>query len=127
MEVLRVGTVLKVLGTLQFFRTAFKGVVFAQLQLVDARWVDVKTDGDALFAEFDGQGETYIAEANDGDGFVLQVHGGFWEIFRAYKKFFEIEFLSCTVELISATLANANCPKRMHDAHQTTFFFSASA
>jgi hypothetical protein len=45
------------------------------LQLGYARWVDVKPERVAVFAKFNGQRQADVAQANDGDCFVLQVHG----------------------------------------------------
>jgi hypothetical protein len=49
-------------------------VVLAGLQLRDAAGVDVKTHGAALFAKFNSQRQTNVAQTQDGDGFVLKIH-----------------------------------------------------
>jgi hypothetical protein len=75
LQVLQVGAVAQLPCGLQVFGAAFQRVVFAGLQLVDARLVDVKTDGGAVFAKLYCEWQAHIAQADDGDGFVLQVHG----------------------------------------------------
>jgi hypothetical protein len=60
---------------LQLFGAAFEGVVFARLQIGDAGVVDIKSERVAVLAKLNRQRQTNLAQANEGDGFVLQVHG----------------------------------------------------
>jgi hypothetical protein len=46
----------------------------AQLQLGNARRVDVKAQHGPVFAKFHGKWQAHVTQANDGYGFVLQVH-----------------------------------------------------
>jgi hypothetical protein len=94
---------------------------------LDARLVDVKTDGGAVFAELHCKWQADIAQADDGDGFVLQVHGGFGEIFRACKKFFNVEFLSGAVAPMTAVLLNAHWLAKMPHANQNAYLRRPSA
>jgi len=71
----QVGAVTQMHCGLQLFGAAFEGVVFARLQLGNARWVDVKPERVAVLAKLNRQRQANIAQANEGDGFVLQVHG----------------------------------------------------
>ena len=74
LEPLGVAAVTQMRGRLQFVWAAFKGVVQARLQLSDACGVDVEPHDGTVLAEFNGQGQANVAEADDGDGFVLEVH-----------------------------------------------------
>ena len=69
-----VGAVTQLAGFSKLLRAAFQRVVLARLQFVDAGWVDVKTKGVAVFTKFNGEGEADVAQPDDGDGFVLEIH-----------------------------------------------------
>ena len=56
--------------SLQICGAAFKGVVFARLQLGNAGLVDIEPDSRTVFAEFNGKGKTYIAKSNYGNCFL---------------------------------------------------------
>jgi hypothetical protein len=47
---------------------AFQGVVLSTLQFGYAGGVDVKPNHSPLLAEFNGQGQAHITQADDGDG-----------------------------------------------------------
>ena len=48
-------------------RGTFPGVVGSILELIDPLLVNIKTDGFELFAKFNGQRQTDVAESNDTD------------------------------------------------------------
>ncbi len=65
-------------GGLQFLGAAFEGVVFARLQLGNAGGVDIKPQNGPLFAKFNRKRQAYISQANEGDGFFVEIHTMRW-------------------------------------------------
>jgi len=57
---------LKVFGCLQFFGFCFRFDVVPSFELVNALLIDVKTDNGTLFAKFNNQRQTDVAQSNDG-------------------------------------------------------------
>ena len=58
----------------KLLRTAFQRMVVATLQFGNARCIDIKTDGGPLLTELNGERQAYVAQANDGNSFMLGVH-----------------------------------------------------
>ena len=73
-QVVQLAAKAQVLGGLELFRAAFQRVILAPLQFGHAGLVDIKADDRAVFAKFNGQGQADIAQANQGNGCVVQVH-----------------------------------------------------
>jgi hypothetical protein len=62
------------LGLCKLLSRNFACGITACPQLGNARRIDIKADHWALLAKFDGKGQTDIAKANDGDGFLSILH-----------------------------------------------------
>jgi hypothetical protein len=60
-------------NSLKIFIGDFEGWVVAFGEFFDAGGFDVEADDEAVFGEFDGEGETDVAETDDGDFFHGQV------------------------------------------------------
>ena len=75
-QVCRVGAVTQVTGLFKLFAAAFQRMVLATLQLGDACLMDVEADDGAALAELHGQGQAHIAESDDGEGLVIEIHVG---------------------------------------------------
>ena len=73
-QVVQLAAKAQMLGRLELFRAAFQRVILAPLQFGNPRLVDIKADDRAVFAKFNGQGQADIAQANQGNGCVVQVH-----------------------------------------------------
>jgi hypothetical protein len=71
-EVLRFGGIVKLRGGGKFGRLDFARAVATGLEFVDARLLDVEADHGQALAEFDGEWQADVAEADDGDS------GGAW-------------------------------------------------
>jgi hypothetical protein len=73
-QVVQLGAELQMLGGLEFFRFGFQSEVKPGFELVNALLADIKANNCALFAEFNGEWQTNVTQANDGEFDVLKVH-----------------------------------------------------
>ena len=65
-QVVQLGAEAQVLGGLQFFGLGLQREVVACPELLDTFYVDVKANDAAFFAKLHGEGQTYVAQADDG-------------------------------------------------------------
>ena len=61
-------------GAFQLLRAAFKCMVLMRLQFGNAGLVDVKAYSFTPFSKFNGQRESDVSKADDGNGFVVFCH-----------------------------------------------------
>jgi hypothetical protein len=73
-QVFNVGAALQILGGLQFLSLRFQRKVVPDLKLVNALWVDIKTNDRPLLAKFNCKWKANIAQADDGYFDILKLH-----------------------------------------------------